>query len=84
MRAKIIKIGNSKGIRIPKPLLEQTGITADVDLSVDGDRIVLQAAHHPRDGWAAGIEAMRGENDGVHADDGANGRMPWDEQAWQW
>ena len=35
MRARVVKIGNSQGIRIPKPLLEQTGITGDVELEVD-------------------------------------------------
>ena len=41
MRARVVKIGNSQGIRIPKPLLEQTGIMDDVELEVE-----LNAAGH--------------------------------------
>lgn len=33
MKASIIKIGNSKGIRIPKPLLEESGISSDVEIT---------------------------------------------------
>ena len=41
MRARIVKIGNSQGIRIPKPLLEQTGIMEDVELDVDKSQIII-------------------------------------------
>ena len=34
MKAKLIRIGNSKGIRIPKPILEQTGISDEVEMEV--------------------------------------------------
>jgi antitoxin component of MazEF toxin-antitoxin module len=48
MRARIVKIGNSKGIRIPKPLLEQTGIVNDVDLEAEDDRIIFRPVVRPR------------------------------------
>jgi len=38
MRARIVKIGNSQGIRIPKPILEQSGITEDVDIEVENNQ----------------------------------------------
>ena len=41
MKTKVISIGNSKGFRIPKTLLIQTGITNEVDLSVDGNKLVI-------------------------------------------
>ncbi len=39
MRARIVKIGNSQGVRIPKPLLDQTGIVDDVELEVRENQI---------------------------------------------
>ncbi len=35
-RAKVVKIGNSRGIRIPRTLLEQASLTDEVEMSVDG------------------------------------------------
>lgn len=54
MIVSVVQIGNSKGIRIPKPLLEQCDIAEAVDLRVDGKRIVLTPVKaKPREGWAA-------------------------------
>ena len=60
MRAKIIKVGNSRGIRIPKGTLVQLGFEDEVDLAVDGSRLIIQAAKDPRAGWeqAAREQAM--------------------------
>ncbi len=38
MRAHVVKIGNSQGVRIPKPILEQTGIMEDVELEVEKNK----------------------------------------------
>ena len=44
VETRIIQIGNSQGIRIPRPLLEQSGLPGEVELKVEGDRIVIHAA----------------------------------------
>ena len=51
MRARVIKIGNSQGIRIPKPILEQTGIMEDVELEVKKNQIIIRPISNPRVGW---------------------------------
>lgn len=51
MKTKLIKIGNSRGIRLPKALIEQTGLDKNVELLVQGDDIVLRAKKHPQAGW---------------------------------
>lgn len=43
MKSAIITIGNSKGIRIPKPLLKESGIVKDVDISVKKGEIKIVA-----------------------------------------
>lgn len=54
MRTTIRKIGNSQGVLIPKPMLVETGLEADVDISVENGTIVLRPIrdHQPRAGWA--------------------------------
>ena len=53
METDIIKIGNSKGIRISKEILEQCGFNGMVNMQVDGDKLVLSKAKKKvREGWA--------------------------------
>ena len=49
MRASLVQIGNSRGIRIPKVLLEQTGLRGDVEIEVRGGQLVIRAANPPAD-----------------------------------
>ena len=44
MKAQIVKIGNSQGIRIPKTLLSQTNLSGEVELEVRKDSIVIKPA----------------------------------------
>ncbi len=63
IRARVIKIGNSQGIRIPKPLLQQTGITDDVELEVDEDKIIIRPILNPRKGWEKAFQVMAENGD---------------------
>lgn len=42
LKARVVKVGNSKGIRIPKPVLEQVGLTDEVELSVEKDALIVR------------------------------------------
>jgi antitoxin MazE len=55
MRTRIIRIGNSQGIRISKRLLEQSGLGPEVELEVQDQQIVIRGTRHPREGWAESI-----------------------------
>lgn len=82
MRTQIIQIGNSQGIRIPKVLLEESGITAEVDIELHPDGLVLKNAKKPRAGWD---EAFRKAADSE--DDTADLAMTlndFDKKDWQW
>lgn len=48
MKASIIKIGNSQGLRIPKPILDQCGFTKEVELVVINQELVVKAPKSPR------------------------------------
>ncbi len=84
MRAHIIKIGNSKGIRIPKPILEQTGIMEDVELEVENDHIIIRPVSNPRVGWDIAFRTMSETDDDrlmLVAEDISDS---WDDEEWQW
>lgn len=66
MEADIIRIGNSKGIRIPASMLKQCGIDKKVVIKVDGNTITLTPARAPRQGWE---EAFKKAASRVHEDD---------------
>jgi antitoxin MazE len=51
MTTRIVKIGNPQGIRIPKVLLDQSGLGEEVDLAVQEAQIVIRSAECPRQGW---------------------------------
>lgn len=52
-------IGNSRGVVIPKPFLEQIGIQAEVDMSVEGEKIILsKPKHFLRKNWANDASAI--------------------------
>ena len=82
MKARIIKIGNSRGVRIPKPLLEQARLGEDVELEVKQDQIVIRSARCPRHGWDALFSAMAAQGDDQLVDGEVPGQSSWDEAEW--
>jgi antitoxin MazE len=51
MRTSLVRIGNSRGIRIPKAVIEQVGLRDRVELSVERGRLVIRPDRAPREGW---------------------------------
>ncbi|KQC13574.1 MAG: MazE family transcriptional regulator [Desulfuromonas sp. SDB] len=83
MRARIIKIGNSQGLRIPKPILDQTGIMDNVEIEVEKNQIIIRPVKDVRDGWDAAFKAIGEKNgDKLIIDD--NISHSWDDEEWQW
>jgi len=60
-KAKLVRIGNSRGVRLPKPLIEQAGLSDDVELDVREGAIVIRPADGPRAGWAAAAADLAAE-----------------------
>ena len=84
MRARIIKIGNSQGIRIPKPLLDQTGIMDDVELEVENRQIIIRPVENARAGWDNAFKSMADNGDDALIDEADTISHSWDEAEWQW
>lgn len=82
MKAQIIQIGNSQGIRIPKVLLEETRLTGDVELEVFQGGILIRNVQKPRGNWDAIFKSMADNDDDMPPD--ANARTEFEKKEWQW
>ena len=82
MKTRIVRIGNSQGVRLPRPLLEQAGLGEDVVLRAAPGRIVIEAARAPRAGWADAAKAMHAAGDDTLLDAASTTRFDRDE--WEW
>jgi antitoxin MazE len=82
IKTRIIKIGNSQGIRIPKILLEQSGIDGEVEIQVEGDRLTIRRTSQIRAGWDEAFATMA-----EHQDDRLLDEMTatdWEQNEWEW
>ena len=84
MITRIVKIGNSLGVRIPKPLLEQSQLAEEVEIQASIGEIVIRSAHKTREGWAESFKTMAQNKDDVLLDGEENISNEWDETEWQW
>ena len=57
MKTGLVRIGNSRGIRIPKPIIEQCRLGDTVELRVEKDRRVISPERVPRQGWDEAFRA---------------------------
>ena len=63
MKTTIVRIGNSRGIRIPKPVFEQCELQDEVDMEVRGRELVIRSAHSVRKGWEEAFRKMADRRD---------------------
>jgi len=64
MRTAIHRIGNSRGVILPKSLLAQLGLTNEVEMEIEQDAIVLRKPNRaPREGWAEASKAIAAAGD---------------------
>ncbi|MBK9153350.1 MAG: AbrB/MazE/SpoVT family DNA-binding domain-containing protein [Chloracidobacterium sp.] len=82
MKAQIIQIGNSQGVRIPKMMLEETGLSGEVELQVTPDGILIRNIKRPRADWDAIFTSLADTDDDLTAAAGATSEF--DNKEWQW
>jgi len=82
MRARIIQIGNSRGVRLPRVLLEQAHLTEEVQLEATPNQIVIRSAHSPRDGWEDAFRLMAARSDDVLEEEFI--AHSFDKEDWEW
>ena len=79
---QIVKIGNSRGVRIPKMLIEQMGFTKDVEIVVQRGQLILRPVTRPRRGWDEQFLAMAEHGDDKLIDEPIS--TQWDRSEWKW
>ncbi|MBU6183567.1 MAG: AbrB/MazE/SpoVT family DNA-binding domain-containing protein [Verrucomicrobia bacterium] len=83
MKTTLVPIGNSRGVRIPKPFIEKCGLEGELEIDVVDGAILIRSPRHPRAGWAAAFARMAREGD----DNLPIGPAPatrWDNEEWEW
>ena len=83
MKTTLISIGNSRGVRIPKPLIEQCGLTEQVEMDVQDRLIIIHAPRQPRAGGGAAFAQMARAGDDKLLDAHPVATR-WDDEDWQW
>jgi antitoxin MazE len=78
----LIRIGNSRGVRLPKPLIEEAGLQDDVEVRVRKGAVVITSRAKPRAGWAEAAQELRSRNGDRLLDDASGTRF--DEKEWRW
>ena len=84
MRTRIVKIGNSQGVRIPKALLEESGLRGEVDMSVQDGTLVNAPGRRSRQGWADAFRqmALHGDDALFYGDLATTESL--EEESWEW
>ncbi len=82
MKAELVRIGNSRGLRIPKPVIEQCGFGETVELRIENDRLIISPERQPRQGWDEAFRAAgSAANDSLLLPEFSN---TFDREEWQW
>ena len=81
-KTRIVQIGNSRGIRVPKALLEQAELPEEVELHAEPGQLVVRAARRPRAGWAEAAHRMRERGEDRLLDRPTPTRF--DDEEWKW
>lgn len=84
MKTRVVRIGNSRGIRIPKPLLEESGLPEEVIIQVEGNTLVIKPAQKPRSTWKAAFRSMAAAGDDGLLDQEESPLSSWDDEEWEW
>ena len=83
VRTRLIKIGNSQGLRIPKVVLEQLNLSDEVELEVQENQLVVRPVLDPRSNWEEQFKAMAAEGDDQLLDEEVPSLTTWDEKEWE-
>lgn len=80
---KMVRIGNSKGIRIPKVVREQLGLDENIEMEIVDGSLVVRPKKHPRDGWEESFKEMaaNGDDELIWPD---YMQHDFDDNEWEW
>ena len=83
-KARIVKIGNSRGVRIPRLLLDQANLGTEVELEVHGGELIIRPSGRPRAQWDDRFAEMSERHDDGLLDVDGGIISSWAEAEWEW
>ena len=83
VKTKLVRIGNSRGIRVPRVVVEQAGLSEELELEVRRRQLIVRSSVRPRQGWEERFRDMRdpGEGGPLWPDISLSS---FDEDEWEW
>lgn len=82
MRARLVRIGNSRGVRLPKPIIQEVGLKDEVDVRIQGGAVIIRPLGRRRAGWAEAARQLRKRGEDQLLD--ALTSTHFDEKEWRW
>ena len=82
MKARLVRIGNSRGVRLPKPLIEEAGLTEDVELQVQEGKIIISRVSRVRERWAQAAKKLANREEDRLLDEPT--ATHFDIEEWNW
>lgn len=82
MKTRLVQIGDSRGIRIPNPLIEEAGLEDEVVLSVVGTGLMIEGVSALRAGWSEAAQELRERGEDGLLDEPT--ATDFDESEWEW
>lgn len=83
IKTRLVKIGNSHGVRIPKVVRDQVGLTDAIELEVQGTQLIVRSGSMPRANWAEQFQRMAEHHDDILLDSDSPASL-WDDTEWEW
>jgi antitoxin MazE len=82
LKTRLVQIGNSRGIRLPKTLLAEAQLADQIELRAEPGCIFIRSAKPPRFGWADAARRMREFDEDRLMD--ATPSSKFDREEWKW
>jgi antitoxin MazE len=83
-RARLVKMGKSRGIPLPRAFLDQLELDEEVEVEVQDGQVVVRLVPRPRRGWDKQFDGMTARGDDRLLDSKAFSLTSWDEEKWVW
>ena len=82
MKTRLVRIGNSRGLHLPKSLIEKAGLKDEVEVTLLDGVLIVTSAEHPRKGWEAAVSLLLERRDDHVFEKSAATRF--DTEGWEW
>ncbi len=83
-RVRLVKMGSSWGVRLPRLFLEEAELDEEVEMEVREDQVIIRLVPRPRRSWEREFEGMTARGDDRLLDLKAFSLTAWDEEKWVW